>query len=119
MVEKEGIMICIDNSKWMSFITNRHNYYLQLKCVRSYCRAKLKANPDNVIGIVTTGIEGVNNLLEPTSDLDKILNHLKCIWKVNSGDLNISGGLVASMTYLKCLHDPSTQKRILIFTGGF
>ncbi|XP_071741748.1 26S proteasome non-ATPase regulatory subunit 4 homolog isoform X3 [Rutidosis leptorrhynchoides] len=85
MVEKEGIMICIDNSKWMSFITNRHNYYLQLKCVRSYCRAKLKANPDNVIGIVTTGIEG---------------------------------GLVASMTYLKCLHDPSTQKRILIFTGG-
>ncbi|XP_071703913.1 uncharacterized protein [Rutidosis leptorrhynchoides] len=77
-----------------------------------------QANPDNAIGILTMGNEDLADELEPTSDLDKILNHLKSIWTVNSGDLNLSRGILTSMTNLKYLGDPSSQKRILIFTGG-
>ncbi|XP_071707449.1 uncharacterized protein [Rutidosis leptorrhynchoides] len=117
MVAEEAIMICIDNSRWMTFFDNRYSFKLQLNCVRSYCRAKFKCNPKNVIGILTIGTEDNDNLLEPTSDLDKILGHLKNGFRLGNGELYFSRGLRTSRMILERKY-PSNQKRMLFFTGG-
>ncbi|XP_071702719.1 26S proteasome non-ATPase regulatory subunit 4 homolog isoform X2 [Rutidosis leptorrhynchoides] len=116
MGRKEAIIICMDNSEWMN--RNHYNYGLQLKCVRSYCRAKLKSNPENAIGIVTMGIGcGVCKLLKPTSDLDKILRHLHSIRISGAALLDILEAIDTSLLIFERDY-PSNQKRILIFTGG-
>ncbi|XP_071701973.1 uncharacterized protein [Rutidosis leptorrhynchoides] len=104
---KEAIVICIDNSEWMRCFDNRYSYNLQLNCVRSYCRAKLKSNPKNAIGLVAMGREMYP--FEPTCDLDKILHQIKH---------SLGGSVIESELILSDYSDDKYLKRIIIFVGG-
>ncbi|XP_071703811.1 uncharacterized protein [Rutidosis leptorrhynchoides] len=113
-------MICIDKSKYMEHLDNEYSYNLQLNCVRSYCRAKLKSNPKNVIGLVAMG--GKMKTFEPTSDLDIIFRQLKYYLGaryVIGGELNFMSALISCGFELSNYPDDKYLKRIIFFLGGY
>ncbi|XP_071703991.1 26S proteasome non-ATPase regulatory subunit 4 homolog [Rutidosis leptorrhynchoides] len=115
---EETILICIDNSQWMK--SHVLSYALQLNCARSYCRAKLKSNPKNAIGILTLTLD-IDNLadkwLRPTSDVDKILSYLKTLqYSGLQGDLCFAKGILLIQNHLTL--KSIKLKRMLFFARG-
>ncbi|XP_071704004.1 uncharacterized protein [Rutidosis leptorrhynchoides] len=113
MAVEENIMICIDNSQSMMSLDTRYMYTLQLNCVRSYCRAKLKSNPKNAIGILPMGIMKSGYELQPTSDLNRILYHLES-FRQHDGELLFSLAFHFSKRILELTY-PEHPKRMLFF----
>ncbi|XP_071734359.1 26S proteasome non-ATPase regulatory subunit 4 homolog [Rutidosis leptorrhynchoides] len=117
MVTEEYVMICIDTSYDMESL-NPCRYQFQLECARSYCQAKLKSNNQkSAIGIMTMGACAGANVLNPTSDLDKVMHHLELPWFLG-GCLDIIRSIHISLMVLRRYDAPSKRKRILLFTGG-
>ncbi|XP_071695616.1 uncharacterized protein [Rutidosis leptorrhynchoides] len=112
--ENEITFICVDNSEWMLRPGSRYN--LQVNCVRSYCRAKLKSNLRNAIGIQAMGNSEKTSMLEPTSDFDEIWTHLRCLRALGGGQLDFIARLNSVSDKLD--RYPNNPKRIVFFIGG-
>ncbi|PWA36163.1 hypothetical protein CTI12_AA602170 [Artemisia annua] len=65
----EITMICMDNSKWMTKDNLITWFINQSEAIELYCERKLKAHPDNLVGIVRMGELNIGVQLHPTNDL--------------------------------------------------
>ncbi|XP_071741868.1 uncharacterized protein [Rutidosis leptorrhynchoides] len=121
MVVEESIMIGFDNSSYMHLI-GPYGLKLQISCIRSYCKAKLKSNPMNMIGIFGMGGEADYKCLEPTRKLDKIMSYLKGVLDERptlSGGLDFDGGISLSEWFFNFECEKSSERRLLLFIGGY
>ncbi|XP_071725646.1 26S proteasome non-ATPase regulatory subunit 4 homolog [Rutidosis leptorrhynchoides] len=91
-------------------------FQLQINSVRAYCRAKLKSNPRNKIGIFVMGTTKKVPRLDPTSDLKALMAPLRCPQYSGGGELDILSGITSCRDKLD--HYPNNPKRIVFFTGG-
>ncbi|XP_071725631.1 26S proteasome non-ATPase regulatory subunit 4 homolog [Rutidosis leptorrhynchoides] len=112
--EHEVIFICIDTSEWM--LRLRRSFQLQINSVRAYCRAKLKSNPKNEIGLFVMGTTKKVRRLDPTSNLQDLMAPLRCPQFSGGGELDILSGISSCQDKLD--HYPNNPKRIVFFTGG-
>ncbi|XP_071704203.1 26S proteasome non-ATPase regulatory subunit 4 homolog [Rutidosis leptorrhynchoides] len=121
VAEEESIMIARDNSGSI----DHHRYKFQILCIRSYCRAKLKSNPKNEIGLMTMGYTDKipaysDHMLYPTSDIKKILSCLHYTEPMLLGNLSFTRGLLSCYAGLDPL-EPSNKlkrKRMLFLLEG-
>ncbi|GJR79106.1 26S proteasome non-ATPase regulatory subunit 4 [Tanacetum coccineum] len=76
MDEGEVTMICIDTFDWMKDPKKSCGFHDQIDAAEIYCERKLKAHPDNLVGIVTFGTVVSDVALYPTNDLQSIRDRL-------------------------------------------
>ncbi|GKE53337.1 26S proteasome non-ATPase regulatory subunit 4, partial [Tanacetum coccineum] len=111
----EVTMICVDNGKCMMKETGEWFWY-QLKAVRWYCETKLKAHPDNLVGLVQTGARNFGVALLPTRDFKKVMRALTGVvgqWQ----STNLLEALVVAADFGRFRHK-NLKQRIVVFAGN-
>ncbi|PWA95216.1 eukaryotic translation initiation factor 3 subunit 7 (eIF-3) [Artemisia annua] len=111
----EITMICMDNSKWM---TEEITWFVnQIRAIELYCERKLKAHPDNLVGIFRMGELDLGFQLYPTKNFQLV----KCVLKrfIPSSTRQNLDLLLSLELCTECWFDHKhLDKRIVVFAGG-
>ena len=109
--------MCIDNSEWTrsgDYAPTR--FQAQTDAVNLLAGAKMQANPENAVGVLTMAGRTPRVLVTPTVDLGKVLN---CMADIPlEGENNISAAVQIAQLALKHRQNKNQRQRIVIFCGS-
>ncbi|GJX67589.1 26S proteasome non-ATPase regulatory subunit 4 homolog isoform X2 [Tanacetum coccineum] len=112
-MEAEATMIVIDNS---DYVRKDNVFKTQLEAVRLYCRAKIKSEPKNRVGLGFMNDGFYLPPHKPTSDIEHFLTHT--IGNISyGGELYLIGGVQSSLLGFSRL-PKDMKKRMLVFVAG-
>ncbi|PWA97312.1 PGG domain-containing protein [Artemisia annua] len=123
LMEGEITMICVDT--WVP----KCWFHDQIHAVKIYCERKLKAHPDNLVGIVTSGQLNTGSFLPPSYSLDTLTYTLNGLVRCEREYPDLLGGfellfrhvwdkIVLPVRKMGAGH-ADMKKRIVLFTGGY
>lgn len=112
---QEATLVCVDNSEWMrngDFIPTRLD--AQGDAINMACRAKLRQNPENTVGLMSLADNNV--LATLTTDVNKILTCLRVLQP--QGSINFISGIRIAQLVLKHRQNKHQKMRIMIFIAS-
>uniref|UniRef100_A0A7S3T0F7 26S proteasome regulatory subunit RPN10 n=1 Tax=Strombidinopsis acuminata TaxID=141414 RepID=A0A7S3T0F7_9SPIT len=113
----EASFLCIDNSDYMRNGDHAPSRMeAQLDAVNLLSGAKTQSNPENVVGLLSTGGKGVEVHVALTSDIGKVLSLSHGI-KIG-GKANLSAGIQVAQLSLKHRQNKNQRQRIILFVGS-
>ncbi|PWA68914.1 26S proteasome non-ATPase regulatory subunit 4 [Artemisia annua] len=112
-MEPEVTVICVDNSTLVTSIYGGGGVYkAQAKAIRLYCKEKIKAHPDNEVGLLAMGEIQGTGFVGPTRDLRGICSKLKGLLYLGQMCIPIGQALCFF------LNSKLPKRRLLVFSGG-
>lgn len=113
----EASFLCVDNSDYMRNGDHAPSRMeAQLDAVNLLSGAKTQSNPENVVGLLSTGGKGVEVQVALTADVGKILSLSHGI-KIG-GLANLSAGIQVAQLSLKHRQNKNQRQRIIVFVGS-
>jgi 26S proteasome regulatory subunit N10 len=113
----EASFLCMDNSDYMRNGDHAPSRMeAQLDAVNLLSGAKTQSNPENVVGLLSTGGKGVEVQVALTADVGKILSLSHGI-KIG-GNANLSAGIQVAQLSLKHRQNKNQRQRIIVFVGS-
>lgn len=113
----EATVICLDNSEYSrncDYTPSRLD--AQCDAANLICGTKTNQNPENSVGIITSGGERVIVRVTPTQDLGKILQGLHDISA--EGEADIVRAVQTAQLALKHRMNKNQRQRIVLFVGS-
>jgi len=113
----EATIVCVDNSEWM-----RNGDYpparldAQQDAVNLVCSAKIQQNPENTVGVLTTGGPSPRVLVTATQDVTAIFSSLHEVKP--QGVADVVAGVQKAQLALKHRKNQNQRQRIVVFSGS-
>ncbi|KAF8530602.1 hypothetical protein BU17DRAFT_79451 [Hysterangium stoloniferum] len=115
----EATMMIIDNSEYMrngDYAPTR--FEAQSDAVTTVFGSKIDSNPENTVGVMTSGGKGPEVLVTHTKDLGQILQGLHSSAQRISGSPDIPTSLSVAQLALKHRQNKNLRQRIILFVGS-
>eukprot|EP01071_Lankesteria_metandrocarpae_P009150 Lankesteria_metandrocarpae@DN5146_c0_g1_i2.p1 len=110
----EAVLLCVDNSDWSrnaDYLPTR--FEAQHDCVNLICGAKMQANPENAVGVLTMAHEKIDVRVAPTDDIGKVIVALQSV--PLAGHCDFVRGIQTAQLALKHRMNKNQRQRIILF----
>lgn len=112
-MEPEVTVICVDNSALLTPMEGGCGLdKAQAEAIALYCEEKIKAHPDNEVGLLAMGPLQSTGYVSPTRDLHRICYAVKALLYYGQSCIPVINALI--------FFDSSNlpKRRLLVFSGG-